>query len=152
MTWPTSTPPAWMRDASRRALPDTCIVTRVSDEATLDVVTGDLDPGEAEVIYEGPCRVRPRGSQEQSQLIGDLHETLAPYAGTLPATADAAGVTAGDPNEVRTDDYLRLTASSDPGMVDRAFQVKHTGWSSWQIDRRLGLEDREQSRGIEVAS
>lgn len=152
MTWPPSTPPQWMRDTSRRALPDTCVIYRISDEATLDVNTGDVTPGDPETIYKGPCRVRPRGSQEEDQLVGDLHETLAPYIGTLPALVTADDVTEGDPNNVRVDDYLRMTASSDSDLVDRAFQVKHIGWSSSQIDKRIGLEDREQPRGVEVAS
>lgn len=152
MSWPTPTPPQWMRDASHRALPDTCVIYRVADTATLDEDTGDLDPGEPETIYEGPCRVRPRGSQEQDQLVGDLHETLAPYIGTLPALATATGVTAGDPNNVRVDDYLQTVTSSDSDLVGRAFQVKHIGWSSWQIDKRIGLEDREQPQGIETGS
>lgn len=149
-----------MRDTSASAQPDTCTITRPSDDPpTLDVVTGVSTPAPAETIYTGPCRVRPREAQEQNVSVGDLHETLSPYVGTLPATAALAasyartGVTVqGDPNDVRTDDYLVVTASTDPSMVDRAFQVRHTGRSSWQIDRRIGLEDREQPQGIEVGS
>lgn len=148
MTLLPSPPPDWMRAASLSALPDTCTIWRVAETAELDEETGDLDPGEPSTIYEGPCRVRPRGSQEQDQLVGDLHETLAPYIGTLPALATATGVTAGDPNNVRVDDYLRVTSSSDSDLVDRPFQIKHVGWSSWQIDKRIGLEDREQPQGI----
>lgn len=142
MTLLPSPPPDWMRAASRAALPDACVIYRIPEEATLDVVTGDVEPDEPETIYTGPCRVRPRGSQENDQLVGDLHETLAPYVGTLPYDAEG----------VKVDDYLRVTASSDTDLVGRSFQIKHLGWSSWQIDRRVGLEDREQPQGIEIGS
>jgi hypothetical protein len=138
-----------MRLTSASALPDTCTVTRSSDQPpTLDPDTLDSDPVPAETIYTGACRVRPRANEEQDAQVGDLHETLGPYVGTLPADPDHDGVTAGDPNDVRVDDYLVITASSDPSMVGRPFQVRHVGWSSWQIDRRIGLEDREQPQGI----
>lgn len=143
---------AGMRDTSASALPDTCTITRTAAEATLDPVTGDLVPDPPTVIYSGSCRVRPRGSQEQDTQVGDLHETLGPYVATLPALSSATGVTAGDPNNVRVDDYLEVTASTDGAMDGRAFQVRHVGWSSWQIDRRLGLDDREQPQGIEAGS
>jgi hypothetical protein len=135
-------PPAWMRSTSRAALPDTCTIVRPAATAVLNTATGDLDPDDAEPIYTGPCRVRPRGSQEEDQLVGDLHQTLGPYVGTLPY--DAA--------DVQVDDQLTVTASSDADIVDRTFQVRHIGLSSWQIDRRVGLDDLEQPKGIEVGS
>lgn len=141
MTWPTSTPPAWMRAASLRALPDTCIITRPSGDPVLDEETLEVDEA-SDTIYEGPCRVRPRGSQEQDQLVGDLHETLAPYVATLPYDAE----------DVKVDDYLTVVTSSDADMAGRSFQIRHIGYSSWQIDRRVGLDDREQPQGTVVAS
>jgi Family of unknown function (DUF6093) len=130
-----------MRSTSRAALPDTCVIERPSGEPELDEDTLELTET-ATTIYEGPCRVRPRGSQEQDQPIGDLHQTLAPYVATLPYDAE----------DVRVDDYLTVTESSDADMVGRSFQIRHVGWSSWQIDRRLGLDDSEQPPGIEVMS
>lgn len=142
-----------MRTTSASALPDTCTITRPSaDPPTLDPVTLDSDPAPAETIYAGVCRVRPRGTDEQDTQVGDLHETLGDYIATLPALSTHDGVTAGDPNDVRVDDYLTVTASSDESMTTRHFQVRHVGWSSWQIDRRLGLEDREQPQGVAVVS
>jgi len=139
-----------MRDTSAAAQPDTCTITRPIGEPTLNLTTGALAPGASETIYAGPCRVRPRGSEELDAQVGDLHESLGPYIGTIPATTPAGAI--GDPNEVRVDDYLTLTASTDPSIVGRPFQVTHVGWSSWQIDRRLGLQDREQPQGVEVGS
>jgi hypothetical protein len=141
-----------MRLTSASALPDTCTVTRPSGEPTLDPVTLDSVPAAATTVYAGACRVRPRGSEEQDAQVGELHETLGPYVATLPADPDHDAVTAGDPNDVRVDDYLTVTASTDPAMVARHFQVRHVGWSSWQIDRRIGLDDREQPQGVEVPS
>lgn len=143
---------AGMRDTSASALPDRCTITRPGGDFTLDPETLDSDPAEAVTVYAGVCRVRQRDSQEQDSQVGDLHETLGPYVGTLPALRTHDGVTAGDPDDVRVDDYLTVTASTDGSMVGRSFQVRHIGWSSWQIDRRIGLEDREQPQGVEVPS
>lgn len=145
-----------MRTTSASAQPDTCTITRPVGEPTLNVATGDLDPGSTETVYTGPCRVRPRESQEQDVPVGDLHETLSPYIATLPATrADALArdpATVGDPADVVVDDYLTVTVSTDDAMVDRAFQVKTVSRGSWKLDRRLGVEDREQPQGVEAGS
>jgi len=148
-----------MRQTSASALPDVCTVTRASGEFVLNEATGDSDPTDIDTVYTGPCRVRPRGSQEQDVQVGELHETLGPYAGTLPATLAEAvakappGVTvAGDPNDVVTDDYLTVSASTDPAMVGRSFQLIHIAYSGYHIDRRLGLQDREQPAGVEGGS
>ncbi len=143
---------AGMRDTSASALPDTCTITRPGGEPTLNEPTLDLGPATPDAIYTGACRVRPRGSEEQDSQVGDLHETLGPYVATLPALATHDGVTTGDPNDIRVDDYLTVTTSTDPSMVGRHFQIRHVGWSSWPIDRRIVLEDREQPQGVEVPS
>lgn len=151
---------AGMRQTTASALPDWCEVTRGTGEWVLDPVTLVTEPDEdAVVVYAGPCRVRPQGAQEQEVQVGDLHETTAPYVGTLPATvADAilyapSGLTVeGDPNDVVVDDYLTVTVSTDPSMTGRSFQLAHVGWSTWQLDRRIGLRDREQPQGVEVPS
>jgi len=140
-----------MRAASLGKLPDTCRVTRIAGEPVLDEDTLEAVAA-SDTIYEGPCRVRSRGGLESDQPVGELHETLAPYVATLPAQADADGVTAGDPNDVRVDDYLTVLESSDGDLQGRHFQVRHVAWSSWQIDRRLGLEDREQPQGTAAGS
>ena len=143
---------AGMRDTSASALPDACTITRPGGEPTLDPTSLDLDPATPVTVYTGVCRVRPRANEEQDAQVGDLHETLGPYVGTLPALRTHDGVTAGDPNDVRVDDYLTVTASTDGSMVGRHFQVRHIGWSSNQIDRRIGLEDHEQPQGIGTVS
>lgn len=143
---------AGMRATSVAALPDTCVVRRQTSEPTLDDVTLDLDPGTTTTIYAGPCRVRARGSLEQDVEVGELHETLGPYTGTLPALATATGVTAGDPNDVQVDDFLTVQTSSDPGMAGRSFRLVNVSWSAFQVDKRLGLEDRQQPPGIGAAS
>lgn len=130
---------AEMRSTSTSALPDTVQITRQSGEAVLDPVDGDNDYPAPTVIYTGPGRVRPRDSQEQDVTSGDLHQTLGSYTATLPHDAD----------EIVVDDYLQVTASTDASMVGRAFHIRHVGWSSWQIDRRLALEDAEQPRDIQ---
>lgn len=143
---------AGMRATSVSALPDTCIIRRPATEPTLNETTLDLEPGTSSTVYAGPCRVRSRGSLEQDVEVGELHETLGPYTGTLPALDTADGVTAGDPNDVRVDDFLTVVTSSDPGMIGRSFRLVHVSWSAFQIDKRLGLEDRQQPPGVGAAS
>jgi hypothetical protein len=147
---------AAMRATSTSALPDTCTITRPVEEFTLNETTLVSEPGDTETVYAGPCRVRPRESQELDTQVGDLHETLSPYIATLPATA--AGALArdpdseGDPVAVIVDDFLTVTVSTDDEMVGRSFQVTTVSRGSWKLDRRLGVEDREQPQGIEVGS
>lgn len=145
-----------MRTTSASALPDTCTVTRPVEEFTLNETTIVSEPGDSETVYAGPCRVRPRESQEQDTQVGDLHETLSPYVATLPATrADALALdptTVGDPADVVIDDYITVTESSDTAQVGRSYQVTSVSRGSWKIDRRLGVEDREQPKGVEVGS
>ncbi len=148
----TSAEIAGMRDTSASALPDTCTITRPSGEPTLNETTGDLEPAGSETVYVGACRVRPRGTDEQDTQVGDLHETLGDYVGTLPALATDDRVTSGDPNDVRLNDTLVVTDGTDSAIVGRSFTVVHNPMGAWQIDRRLGLEDREQPPGVEVPS
>lgn len=150
---------AGMRATSASALPDVCTITRPATEGSLNEATLVWEPGESMTVYTGPCRVRPRDSQEEDVQVGDLHQTLGPYVGTLPATTtDAttqapAGVTVqGDPDDIAVDDFLTVTASWDAAMVGRSLRVVHIGWSAWQIDRRIGLQDREQPAGVEAGS
>lgn len=143
---------AQMRVTSTTALPDLCVIERAAGEPVLNPITLESTSGEPESIYEGTCRVRPRGSQEQDEEVGELHETTGPYVATLPALASATGVASGDPNDVLVDDFLTVVTSTDASMVGRSFRIVHVGWSSWQLDRRLGLEDRQQPEGIGTGS
>lgn len=143
---------AGMRATSVTAQPDVCVIHRPASEPTLNETTLDLEPGTTTTVYAGPCRVRSRGSLEQDVEVGELHETLGPYMGTLPALATAPGITAGDPNDVRVDDFLTVTASTDAGIIGRSFRLVHVSWSAYQVDRRLGLEDRQQPPGVGAAS
>lgn len=125
-----------MRAVSADALPDTCEITSADIDPSFDPVTGDYTPDPASVIYTGACRVRGRGTDEQPVDSGDRHQVLGDYTATLPHTAD-----------VQVDQYLTVTASTDTGMIGRAFRIVHVSWSSWQIDRRVGLEDQQHPVG-----
>lgn len=124
---------AGMRSTSASALPDTCTITRPDGPDVFDADTGLYEPGPIETVYTGAVRVRERDSQEIETQVGDLHEILGRYVATLPHTVDGPNV----------DDFLTVTASIDADLIGRSFRVVHVGWGSWQIDRRLGLEDRE---------
>lgn len=130
-----------MRDTSRSALPATCTITRTAGPGTFDSTTGLYDNPTPTTIYTGPCRVRPQDTQQQDTEVGDLHETLGRYVATLPYDADG----------VQVDDFLTVTDGTDSQLADRPLRVLHVGWSEWEIDRRLIVEDREQPR-VEVGS
>lgn len=124
---------AGMRAASLSALPDECRITRPAGPPVLDPATGGLVSPDPVVVFEGPCRLRRGGISEENTRAGDLHLTLSGYQATLPHDCT-----------VEVDDYLEVTVSSDEGLVGRSFQVRHVSWSSYQVDRRVQLEDREQ--------
>lgn len=142
-----------MQATSAEALPDTCrVVAAGAGDATYDPDANTWTPPASAVIYEGPVRLRPRGSQEQQVDSGDSPQTLGPYVATLPATAEAAGVTAGDPSAVAVDHTLEMLTSSDPALVGRPFRVVHVGVGTWHVARRLGLEDRQRPSGGTTAT
>lgn len=126
-----------MRATSASALPDTCTITRDNPaRGTLDVTTGVHAPALRIPVYAGACRLRPVDGQERDTEVGSLHETLGRYVVTLPH--DAAGV--------EVDDRIVVNASDDSDLAGRKLAVKHVGWSSNQIDRRIIVGDTEQPR------
>lgn len=123
-----------MRSTSTSALPDLCAITRAGQRGALNTVTGAYPAGPRAPIYSGPCRVRPVDGQETDAAVGDVHETLGRYVVTIPHDADT----------VQVDDRLEVTASADTELVGRRLRVLHIGLSSFQLDRRLIVQDREQ--------
>jgi hypothetical protein len=126
---------AGMRETATAALAATCTISRAAGEPVLNPATSQYDVTPAETVYVGPCRVRTLNTQDMAVLVGDLHETLSRYIATLPHTATG----------IEVDDFLTVTAGTDPDLIGRPLRVTDVRWSEWQIDRRVVLEDRQQT-------
>jgi hypothetical protein len=125
-----------MRTTSTSALPPTCVITRpASTPSVLNPLTGLYDPLPAETVWTGACRVRTLSTQDINIEHGDLRETLGRYQGTIPW--DASGVA--------VDDFLTVTAGTDAELIGRSLRITDVRWSEWSVDRRLVLEDRQQT-------
>lgn len=125
-----------MRGTSTTALPDHGTVTRPGvGQVVFDPVTGTNTRPPATTVYTGACRVRSPGAVEQDVQVGEMHETLGRYVGTFPW----------DSGDVRVDDMLILDIASDPQLIGRPLRVVNVAVGSWEIDRRVMLEDEQQT-------
>lgn len=123
-----------MRATSASALPATCTVTRPSGSLTLDAETLTETPSAGTTVFTGACRVRTLNTQDMPAQVGDLHETLGRYIGTVPYDADG----------IQVDDFLTVTAGTDDELIGRPLRITDVRWSEWRVDRRLVLEDLQQ--------
>lgn len=119
---------AAMRDTADDALPDTCTITRTDGEASFDPETDTWTPAPTDDVYTGACRVRP----DRPTVVdaGEQPVTLRTFTATLPHSATG----------VQQDDTLTVTASTDAALVGVAFRVVDVRAGSWDIARRLTLE------------
>jgi hypothetical protein len=125
-----------MRATSTRAMPDQGSVTRPGVGAqTWDPSTGTHTGPPPQTIYTGVCRVRKAGAVEQDVEVGELHETLGRYVGTFPWNSGG----------IEVDDFLVLTVSTDPQLIGRPLRVVDLSVGSNHIDRRVILEDEQQT-------
>jgi hypothetical protein len=122
---------AAMRATVSAALPDSCTIG-ARGEPTFDTTTGTYTEGAVVAVYTGPCRVRVSGMRGDLVVqAGDEPVTLRTYDATLPW--DATGVA--------VDHILTVTASADPELVGRSMRVRDVQYGSWDLGRRLTLED-----------
>lgn len=126
---------ASMRETVSSALPDTATVTRVATGRTFNATTGAYTAGTVETVWSGNCRVRPQQAAERQTIIGDAHATLHRYIGTVDFDADGLAV----------DDFLTVDTSTDDHMVGRWFRILEIRDGSWNLGRRLLLEDVTRS-------
>lgn len=120
-----------MRETVAAHLPDTCTIS-TPGQPVLDKNTGTYTNPAGAPVYSGPCRVRPAG--QRGDLVvqaGGEPVTFRTYDATIPW--DAAGV--------EVDHILTLTTSADPSLVGRPLRVRDVQYGSWQLGRRLTLED-----------
>lgn len=123
---------ASMRSTVTGALPDQCTIGP-SGAPVFDKETGTYSQTAGELVYEGPCRVRVAGQGRGDVVVqaGEEPITLRTYDVTLPW--DATGI--------EVDHVLAVTESSDSALVGRPLRVRDVRFGSWDLGRRLVVED-----------
>jgi hypothetical protein len=112
---------------------DTCTVTRPSGEQVFDEDTGEYTQGTT-TLYTGKCRVRPMPNSSDRQVeAGDAAVEIWPFTVSLPMTATG----------IKASDKVTITASDDPGLVDRVLVVRSVAFGSQITARRLGCDVQE---------
>lgn len=113
---------------------DTCVITRdkgLVHNDVLDEETGVITPaapGELE-IYLGKCLFRRRTAIEQEK--GGSSEDSKTYIVLIPKSA----------TDVRQEDRLEITASTDPMLLDQRFRILRAYPGTHSTYRRLEVED-----------
>lgn len=127
------------RARAESLMTDTCRITRPGEgEPVLNTGTGQYDDPAPITVYEGPCRIPPRGTTStatadaagQSFAVGE-------YPFEIPV--EHAGYTAGE--EVRPGQTVTyLTAKYDPALVGRVFGIVDPVLQSQATKRRFKIK------------
>ena len=115
-------------------LTDEIEVRRMEWNEQLDEETLISGYGDGEVIYEGPCRVRP--TSQQTEVVGESVMMLRNANITLPHSAPA----------VHRDDVAVVTASQNPDLIGRWFQVTEERISGQEGYKRVSALSIAPSR------
>lgn len=118
------------RRASDARMLDRCVVTRGGDGGTLDA-EGVWTPDEGEVVYEGPCWLGRLDAVNDPRRRTDQLLTHTPFSLVVLFTAG--------PFEVG--DVARIVSARDPHSEPRRWRVTNVPSDSWQVDRRLAVEE-----------
>lgn len=107
------------------------VVERVVGEGEFDETTGEVDPDEVEVIYDGPCIIRPMKRREGSDVTtGEREVRFLDVEAKFPVDTP-----------ILKDDLVTVTASEhDPALVGVVFRITDVPLDEWQISRRAVLE------------
>ncbi len=115
---------ALMTDRCRLEVPS--LAEQTFDRSTLTTV--DQPPT---VLYDGPCRVRPRDQQDRVVDFGDTPTTLQSYIVSVPMSVVGISI----------DTQVVLTASTlDPDLLGQRMRVRLIGRGSQITARRLICE------------
>jgi hypothetical protein len=121
---------ASMRATVSSSLPDTCTIGPRGTR-TFNPTTGTYSDVAGTPVYSGPCRIRPQPRADIVVQAGEEPVTLDTYDLTLPW--DATGV--------EVDHIWTGVTSSDPDLVGRQMRVTDVRAGSWQLGRRVVLEN-----------
>jgi hypothetical protein len=118
---------ARLRKRIKRTIPDACTI-RAPDVTVFADGSYTTTPGA--VVYQGPCRVHPQGSDVVVEA-GEQPVTQRTYDVTLPSTASG----------IEVDQVLTVTVSADPDLVGRPLRVTDAKVASIHVQRQLVAED-----------
>lgn len=114
----------------------TCTIrARAEGESTTDPETGAVTPAKGAVVYSGPCRVRPAGSNGGTQA--DVREAAGAevfafdYLVTVPFSVTTV-------IEAMT---CRIDSSPDPAIVGRDLQIEQVARGDHITARRLSCKE-----------
>lgn len=127
------------RAAAERLMTDTCRITRPGDgQGPFNSDTGQYDPPPPVTVYEGPCRIPPRGTASTTTAnAGEQSFQVGEYPFEIPVDGD--GYVAGE--EVATGQTVTyLTAKYDPSLVGRVFGIVDPVYQSQATRRRFKIK------------
>ncbi|MEV4741587.1 DUF6093 family protein [Streptomyces sp. NPDC049555] len=125
--------------AERHLMPDEVRVTRSAGDDVLDPATGELAPGEEQVVhagkaglYRGQERIRSRSGHDGAWV----EEVRAGYRMLLPLAAP----------ELREHDTVHVITARDQQAVGRSYEVMAMGEiSSIPVVRTVWLEEHDRA-------
>jgi hypothetical protein len=121
-----------LRQMAESLMTATCRITRLPDErGTMDPDTLQYAEQDAELIYEGKCRVQDRRDGDASEDAGERRQHLSGRELQLPV--------AGTEDVSVRDIVTILTNPEDEALVDREFTVDGRHEKSHATARRLPI-------------
>jgi hypothetical protein len=119
------------RRAAEALMVDTCTITRGTGEQVFDPATGQYVTTAGELLYTGPCRVKPQNNADRVVEAGGQAVSLWPFVVSVPVSEVSFEV----------DDLVTVTASVlDPALVGKVLRVRQVALGSHLTARRLGCE------------
>jgi len=119
-----------LRSLSEATFIDSCRITRPTAAADAwNASAGTYSPGEAPVIYSGPCMFKNTQANPQAADAGEADWSADLVYVDLPVTSSA---------DVHDDDLVTITSCvNDPGAVDLQVHVVGGHWQTYSKERRL---------------
>jgi hypothetical protein len=107
------------------------IRARATGEPTTDPVSGQVTVPLGAVVYSGPCRVRPTGTQARTVDAGAAELSTFDYLVSVPFSVTA----------VMEGHRLTITASPDPALVGVEVEVQKVDRGEHITARRLSCNE-----------
>lgn len=127
------------RTAEQQRQRDTCRITRPGEgKGPFNSETGQYDPPEPVVVYEGPCRIPRRENMVGSvSAAGEASWQVGEYPLNLPLVG--SGYVAGE--EVKTGQIVTyLTSPDDPTLVGNVYTISDSADHSQATARRFRMK------------
>jgi hypothetical protein len=110
---------------------DSCTITRGGGEQVFDPATGQYVTTPGELLYSGPCRVKPQNTADRVVESGGQAVSLWPFLVSVPVSDVSYQV----------DDLVTVTASAlDATLAGRVLRVRQVAVGSHLTSRRLSCE------------